>query len=105
MDQHQVKETKCNHCNEMFASKGKYDYHFRRVHQNDVKLNRFDQETISVRRSTNEKFVCICDKGYQVRESFLRHQKSCQQWKDHVASHDGDCDSELSIQGNLINVV
>lgn len=101
MDHPQAKEITCTHCNEVFPSKGKYQYHFRRVHQNEVKRHHLDQEQTSIRRSGNEKFVCICGKDYHVCHSLYRHQKYCQQWKDHEATDNIDSDSEISIQGNI----
>ena len=64
MDHPQAKETACKHCNQVFPSKGKYQYHFQRVHQNEAKLHHSNQEQISMYRSEDEKFVCICGKGY-----------------------------------------
>ena len=101
MDHLQLKETICNHCNEIFTSKGRYQVHYRRVHQNEVKVLHFDQGRTSIHRSINEKFTCICDKSYQIGQSLYRHKKSCQQWKDHEVTHDTDSDSELSVQGNI----
>jgi len=101
MDHLQDKETTCKHCNEVFPSKGKYQYHFQRVHQREVTIHHSDQEGTSIGRSENAKFVCICDKGYHVGQSLHRHQKSCRQWKDHQSSLDPDFDSEISVQGNI----
>jgi hypothetical protein len=101
MDLLQVKETICNHCDEVFPSKGKYQYHFRRVHQNEVRIHGHDQEGITIPRSEDEKFVCICNKGYHVRQSLRRHQKKCQEWKDHEANLEAGSDSEMSIQSNF----
>ena len=101
MDPPQAKEVTCKHCHEIFPSKGKYDYHFRRIHQNKVKIHGHGQEEISIQRSNNQKFVCICKKDYHIWQALLRHQKSCQQWKDHEATHDIDSDSEISLQGSI----
>ena len=105
MDRPQIKETICKYCNEMFPSKGKYQYHFQRVHQNEVKVRHFDQERASIHRSVNEKFTCICDKSYQTGQSLCRHRKNCQQWKNHEANYEPDSDSEISIQGNIICIL
>jgi len=102
MDHPQAKETICSHCNEVFPSKGKYQYHFQRVHQNKLKVNHSNQEETSIYRSENEKFICICGKGYQAGQSLHRHQKSCQQWKDHESHQDLDSDLEMSIQGDFL---
>jgi len=104
MDHLQAKETVCNYCNEVFPSKGKYQYHFRRVHQNKVRMHGTDQEQTITRRFDDEKFVCICDKGYHSGQSLHRHQKNCQQWKDYQASHELDSDFEILIQGNFIRI-
>jgi uncharacterized Zn-finger protein len=101
MHQTGAKETICNHCNEVFPSKGKYQYHFRRVHQIEVKVHHSNQEKTSIRRSENEKFVCICGKDYEAGQSLQRHQKNCHQWKDHEASYEVDSDSEMSVRGNI----
>ena len=79
MEHLQVKETSCNYCGQVFSSKGKYQYHFRQVHQNEVKIHHSNQEEIIIRRSENEKFTCICNKSYHVRQSLLHHQRSYQQ--------------------------
>ena len=57
MDQPQAKEMICSHCNEVFPSKGKYQYHFQRVHQNEVKMPHHNQGLTSIHRSEDEKFV------------------------------------------------
>jgi len=49
-------------------------------------------------------FICICEKGYNSGQSLHRHQKKCQQWKDHEASHETHSDSEVSMQGNFVNI-
>jgi hypothetical protein len=101
MDPNQGKEIACKRCHEVFPSKGKYDYHFRRIHQNEIKIHHSNQEESSISRSEDEKFVCICNKGYHVQQSLRRHQKKCQEWKDHEASLEAGSDSEMSIQGNF----
>ena len=101
MDNLQAKEITCKHCHEVFPSKGKYDYHFRRIHQKEVTIHSQNQEEFSIARSDNEKFLCICGKGYHVRQSLRRHQKRCQQWKDHQVSQEAGSDSEMSIEGNI----
>jgi len=101
MDHIHAKETTCNYCKEVFPSKGKYQYHFRRVHQDEVKIHHSNQEETIIFRSENEKFVCICNKSYHSGQSLRRHQKRCQQWKDHDNTDDIDSDSEISIQGNI----
>ena len=101
MDHSQAKETTCTHCNEVFPSKGKYQYHFRRVHQEEVKIHHSNQEETIILRSENEKFVCICNKSYHSGQSLRRHQRTCQQWKDHNTTYDIDSDSEISLQGSI----
>jgi len=102
MDHPQVKETTCTHCNEVFPSKGKYQYHFRRVHQEEVKIHHSNHKEIVVLRSESEKFLCICNKNYHSGQSLRRHQKHCQQWKDYETDHNIDSNSEISIQGNIL---
>ena len=97
MDHPQAKETTCKHCNEVFPSKGKYQAHYRRYHQNEVKM----QGTLPLYRSENEQFICICQKGYYSVQSLHHHQKSCHQWKDHETSVGSDSDLEMSVQGNI----
>jgi len=101
MDHPQAKETTCKHCNEIFPSKGKYQTHYRRVHQIEVEIHRSNQEQSLLHRPEDEKFICICEKGYYVRQSLDRHQKGCQRWKDHEASLNSDSDSEMSVLGNF----
>ena len=101
MDHPQAKETTCKHCDEVFPSKGKYQSHYRRVHQNEVKINNYNQKKTSVHRSEEEKFVCICNKGYDIWQSLHRHQRTCQQWKDHEATDIIDSDSDICIQGKI----
>ena|SRR5436190_114016 len=101
MDDPQAKEIVCKHCHEVFPSKGKYDYHVRRIHQNEVKIHSSNPEETSIHRSENEKLICICDKSYPIWQSLYRHQKSCQQWKEYKASLDVNSDSEMSIGGNI----
>ena len=100
MDHPQAKETICNYCNEVFTSKGKYQYHFRRVHQSEVRIHSSNQEETSIYRSENEKFTCICGKGYDSGQSLRRHQKICRQWKHHEVNVEASSDSEISVQGN-----
>ena len=102
MDHPQVKETICKYCDEAFPSKGRYQAHYHRVHQNEIRMRHSEQEQISIYRSDNQKFDCICGKSYTTGQSFYRHQKSCQQWKDSQVNHEDDSDSEISIQGNFI---
>jgi len=101
MDHQQIKETTCKHCNEVFLSKGKYQSHYRRVHQKEIMTPHSNQEQTMTHRSEEEKFVCICNKGYYVQQSLRRHQKKCQEWKDHEASVEAGSDSEMSVQGNF----
>ena len=101
MDNLQAKEITCKHCHEVFPSKGKYDYHFRRIHQKEVTIHSQNQEEISIPRLENEKFLCICNKSYHSGQSLRRHQRICQLWKDHNTTYDIDSDSEISLQGSI----
>ena len=102
MDDLQIKETICKHCGEVFPSKGRYQAHYRRVHQNEIRIRHSEQGQIFIHRSDNQKFDCICGKSYYIRQSLYRHQKSCQQWNDYQANYEDDSNSEISIQGNFI---
>ena len=73
MNQNQVNFITCSHCNESFLSKGKYQSHYTQKHQKEIKI---DDETI-VFRSENGKFICICEKKFEVGQSLERHYENC----------------------------
>jgi len=98
MNQAEQREIACKHCGEVFASRGKYEHHYRCHHQNDIKVRSQTQQETTVTRSEDEKFICVCGKEYLVHSSLRRHQNSCNTWKDHEAGQDTDSHSE----GNLI---
>jgi hypothetical protein len=59
-----AKETTCKHCNKVFESKGKYDYHFRAEHQKEV--NTFKLMYIHIR-----KFVIMSNNLFVFAKSFI----------------------------------
>ena len=73
--------TLCKHCGEEFGSKGTYQTHYRRVHQREARIQSKDAGDVTISRSEEEKFECICGNGYRVVQSLIRHQKNCQRWK------------------------
>ena len=90
------KQTTCAHCGEVFETKGKYDAHFRRIHQQKGKTVRGD----TILRSENDKFSCVCTKEYDVYQSLVRHQVTCQAWKDRQAeANREESDTETVSEG------
>jgi len=75
-------ETVCSHCGEAFSSKGKYKYHYRRVHQMEIKIRSTDNTDTAIVRSMNDKFVCLCGNEYVTYAGLHRHKLNCQEWKD-----------------------
>jgi hypothetical protein len=67
----------CKHCGAEFNTKGKYNAHYRRNHQN--KMGR--EEANIITRENNKKFKCICNKEYDLYQSLKRHQQSCETWQ------------------------
>ena len=96
MDQQPARETTCKHCGEVFLSKGTYQVHFRRNHQNDIKTQASNTVETTTSRSETQKFECICGKSYEIYQSIYRHQKSCQQWKAYQTNQEP---LEMEIQG------
>ena len=63
----------CSHYNESFLSKGKYENHYNKKHQNQIQ---FDKK-ITVSRTENGKFICLCEKDFEF-ENFLKcHYQNC----------------------------
>jgi len=91
-----AQEKTCSHCGEVFPSKGKYDYHYRRIHQSEMKIRKQDDDSSQIVRSTNDKFICLCGKGYPVPQSLSRHQLTCLEWKDKQMT---DENSEQAVLG------
>jgi hypothetical protein len=73
MNQNQVNFITCSHCNEFFSSKGKYQSHYTQKHQNEIRI----KEGTTVFRSQNGKFICICEKEFELGKSLKRHYKNC----------------------------
>ena len=83
MAQLQAKKTTCKHCGEVFLSKGTYQVHFRRNHQDNIK-----------KHSESRRFECVCGKSYEIYQSIQRHQKSCHEWKIHQENESSGSDVE-----------
>ena len=67
-------QVNCKHCNRSFATRGKYDTHYRKEHRTNVKIN----EITTIDRSANGTFDCICGKMFQNAASFTKHVKQCE---------------------------
>jgi hypothetical protein len=98
-------ETLCSHCGESFDTKGKYKYHYRKVHQNGNKQHQSDQLEAGIHRDEDEKFHCLCGKEYVLYDSLCRHHKNCRQWKDHQTSRELTIESNDSEQSRSINTL
>ena len=72
----------CSHCHEVFASRSKYDYHYRKVHQNTIRNHGGEDRGRFIYRCEDGKFNCICGKTYVTYKSLKRHHQGCQRWKD-----------------------
>lgn len=64
----------CKYCNRIFATRGKYNTHYRKEHRNSVKID----EIIIVDGSADGTFNCICGKMFRNVISFTKHMKQCQ---------------------------
>ncbi len=73
MNQNQVNFITCSHCDESFLSKGKYQSHYIQKHQNEIRIN----ERMTVFRSENGKFICICGKDFKLGKSLKQHHENC----------------------------
>src|SRR5579862_4614836 len=73
MNQNQVNSVTCSHCNESFLSKGKYENHYNKKHQNQIQLD----ERMTVSRTENGKFICLCEKNFEFGKSLKRHYENC----------------------------
>ena len=73
MNQNQMNSITCSHCNESFLSKGKYENHYNKKHQNQIQLD----ERMTVSRTENGKFICICEKEFEIGQSLKRHYGNC----------------------------
>jgi hypothetical protein len=93
----------CCHCGEVFGSKGKYGYHYSKIHQNKVK-NRYSEDgELFTTRSEREKFGCVCEKEYLTYGSLCRHQKGCGVWKGRECIGQVNSDSYEHERGNSWN--
>ena len=73
MNQNQVNSITCSYCDESFLSKGKYQSHYAQKHQNEIRID----ERMTVLRSENGKFICICEKEFELGKSLKRHYETC----------------------------
>jgi len=73
MNQNQVNSITCSYCDESFLSKGKYQSHYAQKHQNEIRID----EKMTVLRSENGKFICICEKEFELGKSLKRHYETC----------------------------
>ena len=73
MNQNQVNSITYSHCNESFLLREKYESHYLQKHQNQIKID--DEMTVS--RSENGKFICICGKEFELGKSLKRHHGNC----------------------------
>ena len=73
MNQNQVNSITCSYCDESFLSKGKYQSHYAQKHQNEIRID----ERMTVLRSENGKFICICGKEFELGKSLKRHYETC----------------------------
>ena len=73
MNQNQVNSITCSYCDESFLSKGKYQSHYAQKHQNEIRID----ERMTVLRSEYGKFICICEKEFELGKSLKRHYETC----------------------------
>ena len=73
MNQNQVNSITCSHCDESFPSRGKYENHYNKKHQNQIQLD----ERMTVSRTENGKFICLCGKEFEFGKSLKRHYGNC----------------------------
>jgi uncharacterized Zn-finger protein len=87
----------CKHCGAEFNTKGKYNAHYRRDHQ-----NKMGTEDLNItRRADNKKFKCVCDKEYDLYQSLKRHQQSCLTWQNReMTSERVELSSESEDEGS-----
>src|SRR5271154_6479331 len=72
-----VKKWNCSHCTRNFDSRGKRDAHTRKEHQKLCHTLDLSDQSKSVQRSEEGKFVCSCGKGFWRAQSLQRHSKGC----------------------------
>ena len=101
MDRTEPEGITCNYCGDVFPTKGKYQTHFRLVHQDNVKRDSQNQGEASTSRGENQKFACPCGKDYKVYQSLRRHQVNCSVWKGHERAQESDSDTDSSVSGTL----
>jgi uncharacterized Zn-finger protein len=97
--------TICSYCNEEFTSKEKYRYHYRKVHQNQIKNYNLNEIDTQISRAEDQTFHCLCGKKYSIYPSLYRHQKHCHQWKDRESHQRHSIDSNDSEQGTFHLIV
>jgi hypothetical protein len=67
----------CKYCGAGFDTRGRYDAHYRREHQN--KVGRAEANT--ARQTDDRKFQCVCSREYARYQSLKRHQEHCEVWQ------------------------
>jgi hypothetical protein len=101
MEHSQGKETRCKHCGEVFPTKGTYQVHYRRLHQNTTEPRVAEASETTKLRSENDKFECICGNSYNIYQSIYRHQKTCQLWKAHQIEQESSSRTETAPEGKV----
>jgi len=91
----------CKHCGVAFDTRGKYDAHYRREHQKKVRTS----EANTVVRAENDRFKCVCGKEYDVYQSLVRHQRTCNVLREQEAAAEAaqeELDSETESESNTV---
>jgi len=91
----------CIHCGAAFNTKGKYDAHYRREHQKKVRTS----EANTVVRAENNRFKCMCGKEYDVYQSLVRHQRTCNVLREQEAAAEAaqeELNSETESESNTV---
>jgi len=91
----------CVHCGAAFDTKGKYQTHYRREHQNKVRTS----EANTVVRAENDRFKCLCGKEYDVYQSLVRHQRTCNVLQEQEAAAEAareELNSETESESNTV---
>jgi len=84
MNQIQVDFITCTYCDEIFSSKGKYQNHYKKKHQNQIQLD----EGMTVLRSEDGKFICQCGKEFELGKSLKHHYGNC------IKAHEKELENE-----------
>ena len=82
-------QVQCRHCGDNFDSRGKYNAHYRSIHQSQVRLDSDDDDKGLLQRSGTGKFVCDCGKEFQSGQSLKRHKTICEHENESEDSEQG----------------